>query len=406
MPNRHIVLISQIPLWSMARSVGGPAFHRTLHALASRHRVSLVTPELDYVDGVDMPDNVELVTFDHRFHGLWRQVPKIGWATDTLGWYTFQSSAWPAVKKLCEAGDVDLVYGYEIYGTPVARRAADAFGVPCVARYQGTLMSERRHMPLADVRFRKHLQALKTPADLVVMTNDGTRGDVVLHDLGIPDESVRFWVNGVDRDLTHTVTHDVRPDLGLEPNAPLLLTISRLSSWKRVDRALATLAELAGEGRDVHLAIVGVGPEEASLRERAVGLGVMGRAHFVGAVEREELASYYASADVMLSLYDYSNLANPVLEAMLAGTPVVALDTGTTSDVVKDGVSGVLVPLAEEARVAAITAGLLEDESRRKDLGDSAAAWARENLWTWEERMDAELDELERLMGSGAPERD
>ena len=215
MPKRHVVLISQIPLWSMARAVGGPAFHRTLHALAERYRVTLVTPRLDYVDESDMPKSVELVEFDHRLHGLWRNVRKVGWATDTLAWYTFQWSAWPAVKRVCEGGDVDLVYGYEIYGTPVAAKAAADFDLPCVARYQGTLMSVRQNMAMAGTRFWKHIRALRSPADVVIMTNDGTEGERYLIENGVSAERIRFWMNGADFSIAELPSRDVRPDVSI-----------------------------------------------------------------------------------------------------------------------------------------------------------------------------------------------
>ena len=122
--------------------------------------------------------------------------------------------------------------------------------------------------------------------------------------------------------------------------------------------------------------VVGTGPEEESLTRLARELGLRDHAHFVGGVNRKELPSYYTSADVMLSLYDYSNLANPVIEAMVLECPVIALDTGGTADLVKDGVNGRLVPVAEEGSVASIAASLLEDPQAARSLGASAASWA------------------------------
>jgi glycosyltransferase involved in cell wall biosynthesis len=399
MPNRHIVLISQIPLWSMARAVGGPAFQRTLLALAEEYRVTLVTPRLDYVDGSDMPENVELAEFDHRLHGLWRSVRKVGWVTDTLAWYTFQWSAWPIVKRLCQKGDVDLVYGYEIYGTPVAAEAASSFGIPSIARYQGTLMSVRQNMTGAGIRFWKHIHALRKTADLYIMTNDGTQGDRYLIENGAPSDRIRFWMNGADFSIADLPVRDVRADNSIPEDAPVMLTVSRLSHWKRVDRALRVLAEVLDRGIDAHLIVVGTGEEEVALKRLCTDLRLSGNAHFVGGVARSELASYYASADVLLSLYDFSNLANPVIEAMVLGRPVIALDTGGTSDLVKNGINGYLVPVAEEGSVASLAASLLEDPDEAARLGRTAATWARENLWTWGERLTAEKDEIAALLG-------
>ncbi len=196
----------------MDKGVGGPAFAQTVGHLAERYKVSLVQPSTGYVESHDLPETVTLYPFEHRLHGTLRSVPKLGWLTDTAAWYTFQRSAWPTVKRLCQEGDVDLVYGYEIYGTPVARRAADAFDLPMVARYQGTLMSERQHMRLSRLRFWKHVRGLSTPADLVVMTNDGTLGRDYLLSLGHAEDTIRFWMNGVDRDILAAPRRDIRPE--------------------------------------------------------------------------------------------------------------------------------------------------------------------------------------------------
>lgn len=397
MNRRRVVLVSQIPLWSMGKATGGPAFHNTLTALGARFDVQLVTPRLDYVEHGDLPDGVVLHEFTHHLHGAFRQVRKLGWVTDTLGWYTFQSSAWPIVRTLCADG-ADLVYGYEIYGVPVARRAASQFGLPMVARYQGTLMSYRRHESLASVRYLKHLSALRTPADLYVMTDDGTLGDEVLRDLGHPSEKVLFLMNGVDRRILEAPVRDVRADLGIAEDAPLLLTVSRLMNWKRVDRAIRLLGDLKRDGSMAHLAVAGVGPLEAQLRETAVAQRVSERVHWLGGVPRDELANYYRAADMLLSLYDFSNLANPVIEAMLLGTPVLALGVGGTDHLVHDGVNGILLPSAgPEALLAEVKSRLADPESLSR-LGRSAESWAAENLWSWDERTAVEMDAIERLL--------
>lgn len=396
-------MVSQIPLWSMGRNVGGPAFQQTVRHLSRRYRIALVQPELDYVGNEDLPENVELHTFRHRFHGALRHVPKLGWVADTLGWYSFGWSAWPVVRTLCERGDVSLVYGYEIYGAPVARRAASAFGLPLVTRFQGTLMSQRRYMPLSNLRFWKHVRGLATPADLVIMTNDGTQGAEYLRSLGHPLERIRFWMNGFDRDIEQFAVRDVREELGIPAGAPLLLTVSRLSNWKRVDRSVNALAALRARGLDAWLVVVGVGPERSRLENLASGLGIADRVVFAGAVPRGSLASYYRSADLVLSLYDFSNLANPVIEAMVLGAPVLAYEVGGTSELVKDGVNGLLTPDADDAvGLAGLLGRLLQDEEGLRRLGASARTWALDNVWTWQERMQVEADDLDSLIHPGS----
>lgn len=397
MTRPRVLLVSQIPMWSMAPGTGGPAFDRTVRALADRFDLTVVTPEVAHIPDGAFPAGVTVETFAHRFHGTCRGVRKVGWVFDTAGWHAFTSAAWPIVRRHCEDG-VDLVYGYEVYGVPVARRAADAFAVPMVARYQGSLLGERQHMALARLRFLKHFRALETPADLYVMTDDGTGGDRLLDALGAPPEKVRFWRNGVDRELLDHAPRRpaARTVLGLDPDTPVLLTVSRLMGWKRVDRAIDVAAALARRGLRTQLVVVGTGDREAELKAHAARMLEPDTYRFVGGVKRDVLASYYRSADLLLSLYDYSNLANPVLESMLLGTPVVALATGDTHRLMVPDVNGVLVDDPDPDVVGVVIEGLLDDGTEQLSL--STASWADEHLWTWEERMRAETDELAALI--------
>lgn len=396
---RHIVMISQIPLWSMGKAVGGPAFQKTVELLSTRFRLTLIQPSLDYVNDEDLPPNVTLHTFEHRLHGLWRSIPKIGWLTDTAGWYTFQASALPAARQVVAEQGADLLYGYEIYGTPVARQVATEAGLPMVARFQGTLMTERKKMPFARLRFHKHVAGLSVPADLIVMTNDGTQGRDYLLELGHPAERIRFWMNGADRSILAAPTRDVRAELGIPSDAPVLLTVSRLSFWKRVDRSIRLVGELKRRGCPAHLVIVGTGHEEGSLRALCVAEDVTDRVVFAGGVARDDLPSYYTSADLLLSLYDFSNLSNPVIEAMLLGTPLIAYDVGGTADLVHDGVNGLLTSSPDDtAALASMVEDLLADPAHRSGLGASARAWAAENIMDWEQRIAMEADALDKLM--------
>jgi glycosyltransferase involved in cell wall biosynthesis len=403
---RHIVMITQLPLWSMDRSVGGPALEQTVRGLARRFRVSLVQPLTGYVTPADLPENVTLHPCRPLASDELERIPKVGWIAAAFGWYSFRAAAWPIVRDLCRRGDVDLVYGYEIYGTPVARRAAVAYGLPAVSRFQGTLMASRRHLPLANLRFHRYIAGHTIPADLIIMTNDGTCGRDYLLSLGQPAERIRFWVNGSESVPPREARDSSRRTLGVPDSAPLLLTVSRLVDWKRVDRAIRAIAQPALATLDTHLVVAGTGTDEARLRALADELDVSGRVRFVGAVPRGELASYYGAADLLVSLYDHSNLANPVMESMRAGLPVLALDVGGTSTVVKDGTNGALVPDGEDAvAVAGRIAALLSDREALRALGGSARQWAEKNLWTWEKRIATEADELDALIdahGTGA----
>jgi glycosyltransferase involved in cell wall biosynthesis len=146
--------------------------------------------------------------------------------------------------------------------------------------------------------------------------------------------------------------------------------VSRLDPVKRVDVLLRAVAELDG----VHAFVVGYGAEEGRLKAMAKALGrVHGRSdgwiRFAG--YQEDVWPWLAACDVFVLSSDWEGMPNAVLEAMGAGLPVVATAVGGTPDVVVDGVTGLLVPAADPAALAAVLERLIGDPGLRQRMGEA-----------------------------------
>jgi len=352
-----------------------------------------------------MPPGVLLHHFDCRLLRRGAATSKIGHLIRPLWWLYFQLLALFLGRRIARREEVLLFYGYEIMGVPAAWLLGRLLKRPTVSRFQGTVLAPWLDHPLWHLRWWHHVLALKTPTDLVIMTNDGTQGDRVLQALRVNTARVRFWMNGVPSpvEVHPKMVESLRQQLGCRPEEKLLVTVSRLQRWKRVDRAIRALAELAAERNDVRLVVVGDGPERPHLERLARSLGIAGRVVFVGSVARTLVPLYLEAADVFLSLYDLSNVGNPLLEAMRQGCCVVTLNVGATGEFLQDGVNAILLDPEEIQRLPAVLSALVDDPQRRQELGQAAWRFARDHIWTPEERMAAELREVGQLIGQPEP---
>ena len=157
--------------------------------------------------------------------------------------------------------------------------------------------------------------------------------------------------------------------------APRLLAVgmmrarAKVESYRILDRALAALTDL-----DWHLDVAGDGPARAEV-EAVLGPLGQGRVTFLGALESDELACAYGRADLLVwPGYDEA-YGMVYLEAQAAGLPVVAMNHGGVGNVVRDRISGRLVPAGDEPAFIGALRELIEDAEQRRLAGASARAF-------------------------------
>jgi glycosyltransferase involved in cell wall biosynthesis len=308
-------------------------------------------------------------------------------------------------EKLFEHQAFDLLYGYEVHGVLAQRRVRRKHNLPLVARFQGTVMHPYLRKPHSLMRKYEEVLALRTPADLYVMTDDGTQGDEVLQRLNPASAGkVQFWRNGIDlgavRAPSPEEAADARAGLGLAADDFVLVTATRLARWKRVDRAVDAVALLRDRGIKARLLVVGDGEERTNLQEQTKQLGLQEQVTFVGAVSQAEVQRYLWAADVFMSVNELSNVGNPLLEAMLAGRCILTIDEGDTRDLIHDGETGVLLRTGEPEAIAEALTKLHADAKKRRQMGTAAHRLAQRAFWSWDERLDAEVNAVEALVAS------
>jgi glycosyltransferase involved in cell wall biosynthesis len=152
-------------------------------------------------------------------------------------------------------------------------------------------------------------------------------------------KNLKVVARGVDTQLFHPDRRNttMRDAWAVAPETMVLLSVGRLAAEKNLDLTIQTYQAIKATGRPVKMVFAGDGPM------RTVTQAKCPDAIFTGMCSHDELATLYASADLLLFPSLTETFGNVTLEALASGTPVLAFDCAAASDFIHDGKNGWLV---------------------------------------------------------------
>jgi glycosyltransferase involved in cell wall biosynthesis len=241
----------------------------------------------------------------------------------------------------------------------------------------------------------------KIPADLFIITNDGTHGDRMARRLGVPDKKIKFWRNGIDEkiyEIEEGAKEEICVQLGIKPISKIIVSTARLNHEYGVDRLIQALPEVFEKDRECICIIAGGGPQEELLKKFAQKHNISSRVFFLGIVDRAMVKKILNAADIFVLLARYHNCTNTLWEAMACGKCIVTTQNEAIQEILVSGEVAVLVSQEGIHELPEKLMQLLSDEVLRKKLGDNARSRARQVLESWPERVAKEADLLEGLV--------
>lgn len=394
-----LILYTDMTFWSMCEGGGSGSFLNTPSAMAAAgHDVHIVMPaEKGTAPSVQQYRGV----WFHRYRSPIDFYQRLGFlpiriATRIGKYGGYQLIGYRTAMEVARRFPPDMVLAYNAFAVPVARRIARRFGVPNVTRLFGTgLPLSMRSRVKYWLNFPE-IVAFRTPSAKLILTNDGAGGELAAARCGVPPERFVHVRNGLDFDEFSPGPPDPRvcERLGVRPGTPLLMTATRFAYEKKLDRLIDAMPAVLRRVPDAKAVLVGDGSYRERLAAQAKALGVEGSVLFPGPVPHDALPAWFRTATIALSLLDRTNASNPVFEAMACGRCVVAVDAGTTREVVVPDETGVVVAREDLASLGDRIADLLLDEPRREAMGAAGRRHIRTLVLTPAERMRFEIDLL------------
>jgi D-inositol-3-phosphate glycosyltransferase len=313
-----------------------------------------------------------------------------------------------------EGKTYDIIHAHYWLSAKVARTVEQRWNVPTVQMFHTLGLVKREVMDEdvdgeSDIRVEIEREAVRKSAAVVAASEIELSE---LRRLYRADLSrVAVIPCGVDPNVFHPVRQaDARELLGRDQCERLVLFVGRIEQIKGIDvllRALGILFQRYPEMQsEVCLLVVGgaLDPgDDAPETEKILELRRLVHEHrlesnvsFVGSRGQEELALYYAAADVCAVPSLTESFGLVALEAMACGTPVVGTRVGGLQTVIDHGESGLLVPAGDDRALAEAIAQVLMDARLRMHLAHGARD--RAEKFTWRRVGDRIVDLYDRVL--------
>jgi glycosyltransferase involved in cell wall biosynthesis len=268
------------------------------------------------------------------------------------------------VVRAVRGNKPDLLHTHLVHADVYGATAARLTGVPFVS----TRHNDDRYQ-LGPFRYVDRTFA--SGARRLISISDAVRRFLVA--AGLPAakfETIHYGLDEMPR-----LPSELTPDqAGVPASVPLALAIGRLIPQKDHATLLRAFAAVRANQPDAMLAILGDGPLAADTHRLVRELGLDGVVLLPGRLETRD---WLERADVFVHTSRWEGFGIVLLEAMLAGLPIVATGVSAVPEIVADGETGMLVPAGDSSALARPLGELLADPPRARALGAAGLARAK-----------------------------
>lgn len=233
---------------------------------------------------------------------------------------------------------------FAFYTTMVTRRLIPSH-IPIVTHFHGpwALETEVQQEKIAtsalkETKFwiKKQVEQLTyRRSDSFIVLSEYFR-DVLTETYGVDERKIHIIPGAVDhnRFRPHPNRKELRLQLGIAPNQPLLFCIRRLVRRMGIDRLIHAMADVVRVHPEVRLLIGGDGPMRAEYEELIRQLGLSSNVKLLGRISNEELVQYYQAADISLvPTLTLEGFGLITVESLACGTPVLGTPYGGTKEI-------------------------------------------------------------------------
>ncbi len=316
---------------------------------------TFVSPGIHNSDYLDIARKHELVTYEIQESAM------------------FDRQVLERILSICQSQGIDIIHSHEFRSNIYGLYAAKKLGLPLISTAHGWIANsvKRKLFAVIDKIF------LSLFFDRVIAVSDSVAGKI--YGSRFSKRSIVTVHNTLDT-KKYQIAHDnqLRRQYNIPDDVKLIAKIGRLSPEKRQANLIYCIKRLLDKGHRCCLLLVGVGPDEAELKELVDSLNLSDAVFFTGFIK--QMQPVYSEVDLVVQASSTEGLPNVILEAMLMRVPVIATDVGGTSEVVSNDQFGTLIEPENDDLLFARIQEFLESPERFNKKLDAAESRIREHF--------------------------
>jgi L-malate glycosyltransferase len=242
--------------------------------------------------------------------------------------------------------DCDLIIAYEINYSLCSKWFSKIYKKKYINKFQGTILKAIDRDKKKAIRYFPHNYYGINSSDLCLMVQDGTDGKYYAHERGC--KNIFFEPHGV---------YEYKEDTMKEKNVRKLVNINKFilfnnasgSTWKRPDRIIRALLKVKKKVLDN---IILYTTYHASDRDKLIAFvkdtGLEKKVIFLEKIDNYESNYILRNSDVLIMTNDFSNLGNPILEAIYYKIPIISINDGSLDGFLEDERDSFLIDLDKD----------------------------------------------------------
>ena len=204
-------------------------------------------------------------------------------------------------------------------------------------------------------------------ANTVIVPSEYLAG--IVSGWGISKDKVKVVYNGVDFRPSELNKEEARRRIGIFGH--VIVSVGRLVPWKGFRMLIKMMPNVFEINQAFRLVIVGDGPDKKVLEAMIKNLSLEKKVFLVGKKSRSELATYLVAADMFVLNTGYEGFSHQILEAMMAGIPVITTAVGGNKEVIEQGENGFLVKYNDEFNLMEAIKSLWQDPGLREEFKEN-----------------------------------